>query len=203
MKVKGKFNSWCVYFVQLTIYIVKCTKLLRFNLIWHAQLRFRDCIFKISTGFQRLNGGLGVCNTAIGPDKNNCCVPLWYISTITSASFVSCTAVLMSLALGYDLKKMTVNLSLLWLTLELGDDWRVVVLLCIMMNRHTACSNLPWGSAVKLTSFAGWCCPLGQSQCCFCKKKADTASVSQWRQFLGGLFVWGRGVDGEQVHQIN
>lgn len=79
LKVKGKFNSWCVYVVKFTIYIISCTPLLSFNFIYYAHWRFRDCNFKNSTGFQRLSGGLGVCNTAIGPDKNNCCVPLLYI----------------------------------------------------------------------------------------------------------------------------
>lgn len=42
-----------------------------------------------------------------------------------------------------------------------GDD--AGVLICSMINRLTACSNLPRGPAVKLTSLAEQCYPLRRS----------------------------------------
>lgn len=64
------------------------------------------------------------------------------------------------------------------------------------MNGRTACSNPPPGPVVKLTTPAGQRRPPR-------RRHVGTASLSQWRQILGGLFVWGRRVNGAQVHQIN
>lgn len=41
----------------------------------------------------------------------------------------------------------------------------VGALICSTMNRHTACSKLPRGPPVNLTSLAGWRSPLRRSHC--------------------------------------
>lgn len=41
------------------------------------------------------------------------------------------------------------------------------------------------------------------AQRCGSAAEAGAASLSEWRQILDRLFVWGRGVNGARVHQIN
>lgn len=77
--------------------------------------------------------------------------------------------------------------------------------ICSVMNCRTARSNLPRGPAVGEINNSGR--PAWASQAmarrCFSAAEAGAASLSEWRQILDRLFVWGRGVNGAQVHQIN
>lgn len=138
---------------------------LRQNNVELWQCKIRECIFKKSTGCHKLSGGLGICCNAINPDKNNCCVPLWCIcfckgppsEAALQFSWLSLTL------LARIVKKPHCELESTLVDLGVGRRMGVGVLTCSMMNRRTACSNLPRGPAVKLTSLAAWCCPLRRS----------------------------------------
>lgn len=98
-------------------------------------------------------------------------------------------------SLGSDCEKSDCELESTLGDLGVGRKMGVGALTSSMMNRRTACSNLPRGPAVKLTSLAAWRCPLGRSPSVALQEEGGHCLFVSMETNLGQTVCLGKGCE--------